>query len=198
MNSGGWAWGWTSPQNSQSNPRPTNEDWSLPTVADSNADNPEIAYTGEPAGSILITSWPSDQGNQQDFCTHPCGYQSCVCHSSGATYAQAVPQVFAYAAPDNMSLVHSDFGSPNPVLFGDDGKPAGSDGQLLSPADRDERRRPRSVPPSIEHYVQDRQPHEELACGLGTSDVRQSKKRHKRKVISAISDKDLNVQDRRD
>ncbi|KAK8105900.1 uncharacterized protein PG998_003629 [Apiospora kogelbergensis] len=197
MDSRGWASGWSPSQNSQSNPRLTYEDWSfVPKVAGTNAYDPDVSFAGEPAGIALTASWPSDQNNQENVCTHPRGYQSCVCHSPGTAHAQAASHSSAYVAPDNMPLVHSDIANSDPVSFGNGGQPGGDTGQFLGPADRREMR-PRSVPSSVEHYMQDRQSHEELACGLGTSDVRQSKTRRRRKITLAILDKDLKVQDRR-
>ncbi|KAK8128239.1 hypothetical protein PG984_009347 [Apiospora sp. TS-2023a] len=161
-------------------------------------DNPEDAYTTEPAGNTSASPWVSDQNDQHNYCTHPCGHQSCVHHSQGATDPQTTSQSFAYAAPDVVSPVHSDFGIQAPISFNGGGGQSGSgNARLLSAADRDERRRPRSVPPSVEQYLRDQQSHEELAYGLGVSNAEQSKTWHKRKITLAISNKDLKIQDRR-
>lgn len=97
-----------------------------------------------------------------------------------------------------MSPAHSDYGVHALVSYNGGGGRSGSGNvQYLSAAERDERRRPSSVPPSVEQYLQDRQSHEELACGLSPSNVKESKTRHRRKITLAISNKDLKVQDRR-
>ncbi|KAK8028742.1 hypothetical protein PG991_005798 [Apiospora marii] len=197
MGSRGWASSWTPAENNRSNFYLTCEDWSALTAAYTNVDNPEDAYTSEAAGNISAAPWVSDQNDQPNSCTHPCGNQSCVHHSQGATHSQTMTQPFAYVAPEYVSSAHSDIGVHAPISFnGGGGQFDGGNVQPLSAAGRDERR-PSSVPPSVEQYLQDRQSHEELACGLGDSNAKQSKMRHRRKITLAISNKDLKVQDRR-
>ncbi|KAK7981944.1 hypothetical protein PG996_009632 [Apiospora saccharicola] len=194
----GWASGWTPSQNNQSNYYLTCEDWSSPTAAYTNVDNPEDAYATEPAGNISASPWVSGQNDQHNYCTHPCGHQSCVHHSQGATDPQTTSQSFAYAALDVVSPAHLDFGIQAPISFDAGcGQSGSGNAQLLSAADRDERGRPRSAPPSVELYLRDRQSHEELACGLSISNTEQSKTWHKRKITLTISNKDLKIQDRR-
>ncbi|KAK8079950.1 hypothetical protein PG997_007768 [Apiospora hydei] len=195
MNANGWPSGWASQNNQPYSHYQTCEDWSSPTAAYTNADTPEDVHASDPAGGILTNSQALEEGTQQHVCTHPCGEQSCVHHSQNSAHEQASSQSFAYAAHGNVSPAHPDVGVHAPASFGGGGQ-TGDDGsgQFLSQADGDERRRPRSVPPSVGCYIQDRQSHEELACGLGPSDVRQSTARRQRKITLAISNQDLNVQ----
>ncbi|KAK8051392.1 hypothetical protein PG993_002777 [Apiospora rasikravindrae] len=192
MDAYGWPSGWA-PQNNQPYHYQTCKDWSSPTATYINADAPEDVYVSDPAGSILTNPQVLEQEDQQHFCTHPCGEQACVHHSQNHTRDQAVSQSFAYAADSNVAPAHSYVGAYAAVSFSG-GQTDDGNSQVLSPADRDERRRPRSVPPSVRCYIEDRQSHEELACGLGPSNAKQSKARRKKKITLAISNKDLKVQ----
>ncbi|KAK8042599.1 hypothetical protein PG994_013082 [Apiospora phragmitis] len=179
--------GWSSgrhPQSNQSCQSKTREDWSLPTAACVNADTPEDAYASELAGNILTNSQAFEQNDQQHFCTLPCGPSSCVHLSQDYTPDQTMSQPSAYAAYGNAPRAHSDVGVQ--ALFDGGGV------QFPGPADRAERRRPSSAPPSVRCYIQVRQSHEELACslspcGMCPSNIEQRQARRLQMIALAIS-----------